>query len=113
MLLVMPEVYDTAKEFNDSLERTAILSIPFWFQLVHAYMGSVVMMTAGIFILRGHNWARITLLIWILSVLIITFLIVGFTFHLYSKFLIAVIIFFLLYRQNSNSYFSKGYSKNT
>ena len=106
MLIVKPEIYDMTKDLIESLEKTAILPIPFWFQLLYSYIGSVIMLVSGIFILGGRNWARVILMVWLLSVLIITLLITGLTFPLYSKFIIAVIVLFLLYSKKSNRYFS-------
>lgn len=107
MLFVKPEVYDIAKELSESLETISLLPIPFWFQVLHAYIGSVVMLIAGVFILKGNNWARVVLMVWMLSVLFITFLVAGFVFQLYTKSIFTVIFALLLYSKKSNSYFSR------
>jgi hypothetical protein len=105
MLFIIPEAYDIAKDLSDSSARKEILSVPFWVQVLHAYLGSVIMVISGIFMLKGQEWARITMTIWVSGVLIITFLVVGFSFQLYTKSTIAIIIFFPLYLSEPNKYF--------
>ena len=63
------------------------------------------MVISGIFILKGQEWARITLMIWVLGVLIITFLVAGLTFQVYTKSIVAISIFLLLYQSEANKYF--------
>ena len=105
MLLITPEVYDIAKNLCASNDSNEIISVPFWVQVLHAYLGSVVMLVSGIFMLKGHAWARITLMIWVSSVLIITFLVTGFSFQLYIKSIVAIIISLSLYQPRPNKYF--------
>ena len=105
MVFFSPEFYDTAKDLIKSLEGNSILNIPFSVQLAHAMLGSVVMLVSGVYLLNGRNWARVTLVIWMLSVFIITILITGIVFTFYTKSLFAAIIIWLLYSKKSNYYF--------
>ncbi|WP_126452938.1 hypothetical protein [Sulfuriflexus mobilis] len=105
ILFISPEAYDMAKDYSALHKSNEILSIPFWAQILHACLGSVVLAISGLFMLKGKAWARTTLVVWILSVVIITFLVAGLTLQLYTKSVVAIIIFLMLYWPGANKYF--------
>jgi hypothetical protein len=63
------------------------------------------LLVAGIFMLKGRGWARITLIIWVSSVLIITFIVVGLSTQLYAKSIVSIFLILPLFHSGPNKYF--------
>jgi len=104
-LIIIPEAYEMAAELSASQGNYWVVHVPFWVQIMHAYIGSIVLIISGIFMLKGRAWAKNLLVIWMLSVLVITFSVAGFSFHMYAKSIVTIIIILLLYRPAAGNYF--------
>ena len=109
-LLVNPEAYSMALELNAALQSSALLPVPFWFQLVHAFAGVVVILVCGIFMLKGRLWALVVLLMWIVGVLGLTLAVSGLSVSLYMKVTVAVTVAILLLRPKSLVYFTHAHN---
>lgn len=67
----------------------------------------ILAIIAGIFTLRGANWARWLLLAWIIYHVILSFY--HSTAELIMHFIIAIVVVFSLFHANANAYFRKQY----
>ena len=105
-LVMNSEAYSMALELNAALQSSALLPVPFWYQLVHAYVGVVVILVCGIFMLKGHLWAVIVFLIWMLGVLGLTLAVSRLSIALYVKAAVAAAVAILLLKPKSRAYFS-------
>ena len=105
-LLINPEAYRMALELNVALQASALLPVPIWFQLLHAFVGVVVILVCGIFMLKGRLWALVVFLIWIVGVLGLTLAVSGLSVALYMKTAVAAAVAILLLTPKSLAYFS-------
>jgi len=110
-LLINPEAYSTALELNAALQASASWPVPFWFQLLHAFFGVVVILVCGIFMLRGRLWALVMFLIWIVGVLGLTLAVSGLSVSLYMKATVAVAVAILLLTPKSLAYFTHTHTR--
>lgn len=107
LLLVDPEARAATFELVGALSRNGPFAVPEWFQLAHAVAGIVVLMVSGAFMLRGHFWAMVTLLVWIAGALVLTFAVIGLSPSLYLKLATAAVIGFVLTRPAALDYFRR------
>lgn len=104
-IVINPEAYKLAQDLSDNLNNQALIPVSFHLQLMHALIGSILIILAGIFILKGHRWSRVLLFVWMVSVLIITFLVTGLSIQFYLKTVITTLLTLLIFNSTSNSYF--------
>ena len=68
------------------------------------HLSHLAAIVSGLFMLRGHNWARWLLVVWIVAHIVISAL------HSWSQLIVHVVIFsvvlFFLFRRNASEYFS-------
>jgi hypothetical protein len=107
LLLVDPEARAATFELVGALSRNGPLTVPEGFQIAHAVAGSAVLMVAGTFMLRGHFWAMVTLLVWVAGALALTFAVTGLSPSLYLKLATAALIGFVLTRPAALDYFHR------
>lgn len=105
-LLIDPETYKIALDFNQSLSKQSILHIPLWIQLAHSIAGVPVLVVAGIFMLRGSFGALVTLIFWITGVVAITFMVSGLSIALYAKLIGSSVLAILLTSRKSMVFFN-------
>jgi hypothetical protein len=105
LLLVDPEARAATFELVGALSREGPFTVPEWFQLAHAVAGIAVLIVTGAFMLRGHFWAMVTLLVWFAGVLALTFAVTGLSPSFYLKFATAAAIGFALTRPAALDYF--------
>jgi len=104
-LLIDPEAYKPALDFNWSLAEQRILHIPLCLQLAYAFAGVPLLVVSGIFMLRGRFWAFVTFLLWILLAVVLTLSVSAPSVALYAKLAVGTIVTILLTRRKSWAYF--------
>lgn len=92
-------------EFAETANVRALVKLPVEVHLAHGIMSSLVWIVAGIFMLKGNNWARLLALFWGLTVLMLTFLVAGFSLSLYMKSGTYSILLYFLTRPGCLEYF--------
>ena len=98
-VLLDPQAYRHWREFADTIGANASIAVPATVHMAHGLLGSCIWCVAGVFMLRAQNWARWLAIIWGLSVLILTWLTIGFALTWYTKLIsYAVMLFFLCWR---------------
>ena len=105
IVLVDPRAFEFASQLSAAQQAGAARLLPFAVQMTHALIGSAVLLTAGVAMLRGRGWARILLIVWMLSVLVVTLLVLGLSYQWYAKSAVAIIVIALLYRRAASQYF--------
>jgi len=104
-VVLSPEAFAMTRDFFVTLNKNALVRLPFEAHMAHGFLSSVVFAVAGIFMLMGHNWARLLLLIWPLTALALTFLVSGLSLSLGLKTLTYGVLAFFLLRGASVAYF--------
>ncbi len=94
-----------ALDFSQAISEAGWLHVPLWLQLGHALLGVPVMILSGLFMLRGHPWALVTLLLWMLGVLALNLVVAGLSISLYLKLTTAALVVFILTRRKSLAFF--------
>jgi hypothetical protein len=105
LLIINPEAYKHAMKLNQTLSAKSFLTVPFELQLAHAFVGVVVILISGIFMLKGRLWALITFLAWIYGVVLLTLAVTGLSVFLYLKLGTAMVITIVLTRPKPFAYF--------
>jgi hypothetical protein len=67
------------------------------------HLSRILQIVAGVFMLRGHNWARWLLVVWIVFHIVISAL--HSTFQLVLHVFIFTIILYFVFRRDASSYF--------
>ena len=67
------------------------------------HLSRILQIVAGVFMLRGHNWARWLLVVWIAFHIVISAL--HSTFQLVLHVLIFTVILYFVFRRDASSYF--------
>ena len=67
------------------------------------HLSRILQIVAGVFMLRGHNWARWLLVVWIAFHIVISAL--HSTFQLVLHVFIFTIILYFVFRRDSSAYF--------
>jgi len=105
LVILVPDSYALFVEFAAAMNTHALLKLPVEFHLAHAITGSVVWIVAGLFMLRGKNWARLLALLWGLGVLVLTLLVARLSLPFYLKLATWLLMLYLLTRERSSRYF--------
>ena len=100
-----PERFNEFIDFFRSISKNQIIHVPVVLQISHGVIGSIIWTVAGIFMLKGQNWAQILALIWGLTVVLLTFFVSGLTITLFTKTPLFVLIFFILMKRSSSHNF--------
>ena len=104
-VVVSPEAFALTREVFLKLNESALVALPFAAHMAHGLVSSGVLIVAGIFMLLGHNWARLLLLIWPLTALALTFFVAGLSLSLGLKTLTYCVLAFFLRRPPSVQFF--------
>ena len=104
-ILVSHEAYEGLEGLMSAHENYELVSVPLWFQILFSYLASLVLVIAGILMLKGYAWGRSLIIIWLVSASLLTLLVTGFSLSFYVKTLLLIIIVFLLFRPKANEYF--------
>jgi hypothetical protein len=104
-VVLSPEAFAMTRDLFVTLNKNALVRVPFEAHMAHGFISSVVLIVAGVFMLMGHNWARLLLLIWPLTVLALTFIVSGLSLSLGLKTLTYGVLVFFLLRGASGRYF--------
>ncbi len=105
LLAINSEVYQQAKEILEAASKNALFNIPIELQIVHALLGSVVLITSALFMLRGRIWALYLYTFWIYTVVLMTLLVSGPSPQFISKTVFAFILCGLLFSPKSMLFF--------
>ena len=104
-VLLSPATLSMTRDLFAGLNASAPVPLPFAAHMAHGLTGSVVLIVAGGFMLRGFNWARLLLLLWPLTALALTFAVYGLSASLGLKTLTYLVLAFFLLRGPSAQYF--------
>lgn len=104
-LLFSPEALAMSRDVFAKLNEGALLRLPFEAHMAHGFASSIIFAVAGIFMLPGHNWARILLLVWPLTALALTFIVSGLSLSLGLKTLTYGVLVLFLFRPAAVAYF--------
>ncbi|MEN8134385.1 MAG: hypothetical protein ABFS18_02460 [Thermodesulfobacteriota bacterium] len=104
-ILVSPEAYAGLEELMAVHNHNELVSVSLWFQILFSYLTSLVLAVAGILMLKGYEWGRSLMAIWLLGASLLTLLVAGFSLPFYVKTTFAVIVIILLFRPKANEYF--------
>lgn len=99
------EVYQQAKRLIERSSQNGLFHVPFEFQIVHALLGSVILIICSLFILRGKRWALYIYTLWIYSVVILTLIVTGPSVQFMSKTVIAVLMCSVLFSPKAMQFF--------
>ena len=105
LVVIVPESYDLFVEFAAAMNTTALVKLPAEFHLAHGFIGSAVWIVAGLFMLRGKNWARVLALLWGLGVLVLTLLVARLSLPFYLKLATWLLLLYLLTREHCSRFF--------
>lgn len=104
-VVLSPEMYALTRDFFVTLNEGALVQLPFEAHMAHGFTSSAAFAVGGVFMLLGHNWARLLLLIWPLTALALTFSVSGLSLPLGLKTLTYCLLAFFLLRGASATYF--------
>lgn len=104
-VLSSSEAYRFFVEFAETVNARALVKLPVEVHLAHGIMSSLVWIVAGIFMLKGNNWARLLALFWGSTIIMLTFLVADFSLSLYLKSGAYSILLYFLTRPGCLKYF--------
>ena len=104
-VVISPETYHLFLEFGEAVNAQALARLPVEVHLWHGLIGSIVWIVSGVYMLRGKNWARLLALLWGLTALLLTFIVVGFSLSFYLKSATYLLMLYLLTRRRCLAYF--------
>lgn len=104
-VVLSPEALALTRDFFLKLNESALVRLPFAAHMAHGFASSVVFAVAGVFMLKGRNWARLLLLVWPITALALSFVVGGVSASLGLKTLTYGVLVFFLLRGASARYF--------
>lgn len=104
-VLLSPATLSMTRETFAGLNAGAPVPLPFAAHMAHALTSSAILIVAGGFMLRGLNWARLLLLIWPLTAVVLTVAVYGLSLPPGLKTLTYAVLAFFLLRGPSAGYF--------
>jgi hypothetical protein len=104
-VVLSPEAFAMAREVFIKLNERPLVPLPFEAHMAHGFISSIVFVVAGVFMLLGHNWARLLFLIWPLTALALTVVVSGLSLSLGLKTLTYCVLAFFLLRTPCVRYF--------
>ena len=105
LLVFNQEVYQQSKEFVEKASENGLLDVPFELQMVHALLGSMILITSSLFILKGKLWAVYLYTFWIYGVVVLTLLITGTSPQFISKAIVACLLCGFLFSPKAMQFF--------
>jgi hypothetical protein len=107
-LLVDTEAYRITADLVAARAANGLLPVPFGVQITHAVLGLPVLLAVGMGLLRGHAWAALLLVAWIVGVLLMTLLVVGWGASLMIKLATGILIIAPLATSRARAWFDRG-----
>lgn len=92
VLMSSTEVYERTVELSEAMSTGGLLEIPMALQIAHGFAASLIVVIAGVFLWRGHNWARWLAIGWLAFSLGFVFVVVGPVITFYLKVPAAILV---------------------
>jgi hypothetical protein len=109
-VIATPELWETFRAVFEEINAGSPVQLPLEAHLAFSFLASAVYLVAGAFMLAGHNWARLMLLVWGPTAIGFGALTSGVSFLLILKATVYLVLLYLLTRAPVRAYFRGGAS---
>ena len=107
LLFVIPsEQGALAHQLLEAMSSSGVVALPSRLHVAHGIAGSFVWMIAGIYLWKGRNWSRWLMLVWGMTVLLLTLSAYGYSGPFPLKCGTYLVLLYFLFRSRSSHYFA-------